>query len=384
MPREGPPRSDGAGRAAECSRRAAASPGSSRGTRTVTECVELPAPFHGVTLGLPVGNRVRVELDAYRLRIHAAAQVHLDGDTLLGAVGLHAQGAEARLRPVRGERLSPGDQFCAQFAALGRSGPVRGRRRHVVLLRVLADDPVGRESRREPRHTRAHLRDPASGQTLLVPRVEAGDHVALQQRIERLGLSDVPGGIVAMVLAVPERPPHLGRIGFGPPAVELREVQAAVDEHFHSAGSARLPRASRRVDPQVAALHEPLRQEQIVVGEEDHAPAHLGTTHELDPGLDHLLTGLIGGMRLPRHDELNRTVAIGQDPDQSVPVVEQHARTFVGGESPREAERERVRVQAPAHRRGLVRLHGQGGDLRRHALAGIAHEALPGAGAHGP
>ena len=98
-----------------------------------------------------------------------------------------------------------------------------------------------------------------------------------------------------------------------------------------------------------------LGQEQVVVRDEDHPFAHLGATNELDPRPDQLLPEAIGRMRLSRDDELDRAVRVRQDPEQPGRIVEQLVGTLVGGEPPRESEREHGGVQAHADRRCLVR-----------------------------
>ena len=49
--------------------------------------------------------------------------------------------------------------------------------------------------------------------------VKLRNHLSFQQIIERCGFGGIPGGIVTMFLAIPERPPDLRRLGFCPPAI---------------------------------------------------------------------------------------------------------------------------------------------------------------------
>ena len=76
-----------------------------------------------------------------------------------------------------------------------------------------------------------------------------------------------------MFLTVPQCPSHFRRVGFRPPAVQFREIDAAIDEHFHAARSARLPGSPWRVDPDVHALHQVLRQQHVVVAQKDRRGA---------------------------------------------------------------------------------------------------------------
>ena len=113
-----------------------------------------------------------------------------------------------------------------------------------------------------------------------------------------------------MLLAVPQRPPHFGRVGFRPPAVQFRKIDAAIDEHFHAAGSACLPGPPRRVQPDVHPLHQVLGQEHVVIAEEDRMRTDLGPANELDPLLDQGLSRRVGWMGLARNDELHRSLRI--------------------------------------------------------------------------
>src|SRR2546426_7825623 len=58
-----------------------------------------------------------------------------------------------------------------------------------------------------------------------VARVKRGHDVTLEQRVQGVGLGRIPGGIVAVLLAVAERPADRRLVGLGPPAVELRQIQ---------------------------------------------------------------------------------------------------------------------------------------------------------------
>ena len=62
-----------------------------------------------------------------------------------------------------------------------------------------------------------------------------------------------------MFLAVAQRPANFRRIGFRPPAIQFREIDASIDEHLHTARSACLPGSPWCVDPDVHSLHQVLR-----------------------------------------------------------------------------------------------------------------------------
>src|SRR5208337_3003443 len=111
------------------------------------------------------------------------------------------------------------------------------------------------------------------------------------------------------------------------------------------AGTARLPRTARSVNPDIDALYEALGQQHVVVNEEDRVLSNVVTAQEKDPFADHVLAGLIRGMRLARDHELNRIFLIGENPRQPLAIVQQQIRAFVGGEAPRKAERQSVGIE---------------------------------------
>ena len=145
----------------------------------------------------------------------------------------------------------------------------------------------------------------------LVAGIKLRDHLAFEQLVERLGFGRVPGRIVAMLLAIPQRPAHFRGVGFGPPAVQFREIDAAIDEHLHAAGSTRLPGPPWRVDPDIHPLHQVLGQKHVVVTEENRMRTDLGPANELYPFLDQGLSRLVRRMGLAREDELHRALRIG-------------------------------------------------------------------------
>ncbi len=101
-----------------------------------------------------------------------------------------------------------------------------------------------------------------------------------------------------MLLAVAYRPTQIGNIGFGPPAIQLRKIDTAVDQHLHAAGSTCLPRPSWRVDPDIDALHQMLGQVHVVVTEKDDMGAGLGPPNEVRPLLNQDLSRPVCRMRL--------------------------------------------------------------------------------------
>ena len=70
-------------------------------------------------------------------------------------------------------------------------------------------------------------------------------------------------------------------VGLGPPAVEHREIQPAVQHDLLAAGARRFERPPRIVQPDVDALHEVAADVDVVVLDEDELVAELPVAHHL-------------------------------------------------------------------------------------------------------
>ena len=115
-----------------------------------------------------------------------------------------------------------------------------------------------------------------------------------------------------MFLAVSQCPAHFRLVGFRPPAIQLREIDAPIDQHFHAARPASLPGPAWRVDPHIHALHQVLSQKHVVITQEDHMGARLWPANELHPLLNQSLSRIVLGMGLASDDELHWAVRITQ------------------------------------------------------------------------
>ena len=66
---------------------------------------------------------------------------------------------------------------------------------------------------------------------------------------ERIGLLCIPRRVIRVLAPIAQCPAHFRRVGLGPPTIELREIDGAVDQSLHSARAASFPRTPRRVEP---------------------------------------------------------------------------------------------------------------------------------------
>src|SRR5664279_2912370 len=126
-----------------------------------------------------------------------------------------------------------------------------------------------------------------------------------------------------MFLSIAQCPPHLRRIGFSPPAIQLRQIDAPVDEHFHPASTAGFPWPSRCIEPDIYPLHQLSRQKHVVITQKDHMVARLSPPDEMRPFLNQGLPGLIRRMGLAGNDELHGTPRISEDMKKPLWIVKQ-------------------------------------------------------------
>ena len=102
------------------------------------------------------------------------------------------------------------------------------------------------------------------------------------------------------------------------------------------------------VQPHVAALHEEVRDVQVVVVDEGDAAAELRIDGVAVDLLEVVLARLVGGVRLSGEDDLHGPARGGQDRGEAIGVVEDQLRALVAGEAPGEADRQRVRIEQRA------------------------------------
>ena len=167
---------------------------------------------------------------------------------------------------------------------------------------VVPDGSVGREFRGELSHTLAHACEPFARSPIAGPVVEFRDNFLLQQGVHSFGFGGIHGGIIAVVLAVTDCPTDLGRIGLRPPAIKLREIQPAIDQDLHPAGSTCFPGTAWGVYPEVGAFDQLLRHQHVVVAEKDNMFMDFRTLDEVIPFFDECLSGQVLRMRLAGED----------------------------------------------------------------------------------
>ena len=115
---------------------------------------------------------------------------------------------------------------------------------------------------------------------------------------------------------------------------------------LHAARAAGFERLARVVEPHVAALHEQVRDVQVVVVDEGDAAAEHRVEGAPEHALQVVLGRVVGRMRLAGEDDLHRRGRRAFSmPGQPLGVVEDQLGALVGGEAARVADGERVGVE---------------------------------------
>src|SRR6266576_6671903 len=174
-----------------------------------------------------------------------------------------------------------------------------------------------------------------------------------------------------------DREPDGRGVRLGPPAVEDRAIDHAVERRLHPRRARRLERPPRRVEPDVDALHEPPREGHLVVLEEDDTTRRRGLSREVHDELDQVLPVLVRRVRLAGHEHLNRPLRVGEELREALWPAEEEARALVRREAACEPDREDVRVEL-AHAAGrddepeqpLLRAAVRGPEVLRRQVAG--------------
>ncbi len=171
---------------------------------------------------------------------------------------------------------------------------------------------------------------------------ERGGNVVLELIVDTLGFD-------ALVFGVFDGPAgDVFGAALDPPAVEHAERGHAVERRLHAAGAGGFIRAQRRVEPDIDAVGELLAEVPVVVLEvEDTELAGLELGGGGEDVADEALAGVVGGVSLAGHEELQAADAVG-DLDEALGRVQNKAGALVGGDAAGEAEGQDVGVKIDA------------------------------------
>ena len=162
---------------------------------------------------------------------------------------------------------------------------------------------------------------------------------------EVLGVAGVGDFVIDVLPVVADGEAVLAVVGLGPPAVEDREVEAAVEHGFHAAGAGGFLRPARCVEPDVDALHQVAGDVDVVIFDEHDAAGEAAVVAEVFDLLDEVLAGLVGRMGLAGEDELHGALRIVDQLGQRIHLAEEQVGPLVRGEAACEADGERVGIE---------------------------------------
>ena len=187
--------------------------------------------------------------------------------------------------------------------------------------------------------------EPARWVALAVAVVEATGDLVLEEVVQRGGLEVVATVVVLDALGGRDRPAVLAVVHLVPPAVEDRQVEAAVQRRLHARRATGLERAQRVVEPDVAARVEVLRHGDVVVGQEDDAVPDLGVVGEPYELLDELLAAVVSRVGLARDDDLDRSGRVEQQRLEPFGVAHHQREALVRRHAPGKPDGQDVGVE---------------------------------------
>src|SRR5207247_6491517 len=146
------------------------------------------------------------------------------------------------------------------------------RHRYVHSLGVLFYHTARAELRRHRPDRFFDDSKPAFWHAVFVAIVEGRDDLFLEQAVQGLRIRRVDGGVVRCDAAVDE--PSVGPgVALRPPTVAHAKVDDAVDGSLDPARPAGFKRFAGIVQPDVASLNEEVRHVEVVIVQNDEAPA---------------------------------------------------------------------------------------------------------------
>src|SRR5437899_2749600 len=136
-------------------------------------------------------------------------------------------------RAAAAHPVAPPGQFAGAGQTITRQLVETINRRRVAVLHVLGHHTPGAEDRTDRQDRSFHHLQPAARNAIGAARVERRHDLLLEQIVYRPALDVVLVGGVGVLLTVADRPAVVGFVSLDPPAVEDRQVQAAVAGHLH-------------------------------------------------------------------------------------------------------------------------------------------------------
>lgn len=205
-------------------------------------------------LGRLAVERIGIDLDTDIGRVHFGEDDR-HGEREAVPLQVHRRRSDPQAGPSRRDTARPRRHVPGSGRLARGAPPQRIRRRDVRLGQIVPHHAGTAEPRRQHGHAPPQPRDPPARKPAVVAIVEFGHDVALEQRIQVLRVRRILRVRMRRRFAA-NRPAHIRRVRLLPPAVERRQIEAAVHEDFHAARAGGFERAARRVHPHVHAFDQ--------------------------------------------------------------------------------------------------------------------------------
>ena len=187
--------------------------------------------------------------------------------------------------------------------------------------------------------------NPLARQAVNVAIVESRNDLLFENVIQRLRIATIGDLVRNMLRAVTDREAIRAVVRFGPPAVEDRQVQAAIENYFLAARSRSFERPAWIVQPNVHTLHHVAGNIDVIVLDEHDLLRKPLIVPQVSHALDELLAGLVLRVCFAGEDELHGLVPAVEHLQDPFQVEQEKIGSLIGRESASESDRQRVWIE---------------------------------------
>src|SRR5208337_2292554 len=131
-------------------------------------------------------------------------------------------------------------------------------------------------------------------------------------------------------------------VSFRPPAIQDREVQASVQNHFLAAGPGGFERTARIIQPDIYTLHEMATNVDVVIFDEDEFVGKFRIAHQLGNLLQNALARFVERVCLAGKHELHRAFRVIDHAGDFFDVGQNQIGALVGGKAAGKTDGQRI------------------------------------------
>src|SRR5882762_4402949 len=217
--------------------------------------------------------------------------------------------------------------------------------RNIALERVIHHHAIRIETPAEGADGTLHALDPAARQAVAIALIVQRDHFFTKNSHQVFPVARVVNIHFGVSSAVSDGEAVQAVVRFRPPAVQHREVQAAVQNDFLAARSRGFQRTPRIVQPDIDTLRQMPADVDVIVFDEDEFVSKLWVAHQLRNLLQDALARFVERMRLSGKHELHRTFRVIDHARYLFDVGQKKIGAFVGSKAARKTNGERIRTE---------------------------------------